>query len=136
MKLHTKEITIQTKNKFQIIDITAQIQSFISKNKIQKGIATIFTNHTTSAIIINENEPRLLQDIENNLEEIFPENKKYLHNIHDNNASSHLKSILMSPSQTIPIINNELNLGTWQRVMFVELDGPRQRAVNLSLIGE
>ena len=77
-----------------------------------------------------------MQDIENNLAQLFPKNKKYLHNIHDDNAVSHLKSILLSSNQTIPITNEKLSLGRWQSILFVELDGPRERTVTLLLTGE
>ena len=136
MKFQPKEIEIKTKKKFEIINITKQVQDFVLKNKVEKGIINISTKHTTSAIIINENEPNLLQDIENNLAQLFPENKKYLHNIHDNNAASHLKSILLSSNQTIPITNKKLAIGNWQSILFVELDGPRERIVTLLLIRE
>jgi len=136
MKLQINQIKIITKKNFEIVDLTEQIKNYIVKNKVKKGIITISTKHTTSAIIINENEPRLLQDIENHLEHLVPKTKKYLHNIHDDNAASHLKSIILSPNQIIPIQNSKLDLGTWQSILFVELDGPRERTVTLSLVGE
>lgn len=131
----TQELQIKTKKKFEIIDITPIIKSHIEKNKIKQGILSISTQHTTSSIIINENEPNLLKDLENTLESLIP-NKKYLHNTHDNNAQAHLKSLLLGNSQTIPIKDSRLLLGTWQSILFVELDGPRERKIILTIISD
>ena len=136
MKLSISETKINSEKNIEIIDITEKVNNYVLKNNLQKGIITIASKHTTTALIINENEPRLLEDIRNHLAELVPDNKKYLHNIHDNNASSHIKSILLNSSQTVPIIDGKLNLGTWQRILFVELDGSRQSNCSLSLIGE
>ena len=136
MKFFTNETKINSEKNIEIIDITEKVNNYVSENNVQKGIITITSKHTTAALIINENEPRLLEDIKNQLAELVPDNKKYLHNIHDDNTSSHIKSILLCPSQTVPVIDGKLNLGTWQSILFVELDGPRQRTVTLSLIGE
>ena len=136
MKFFINETKINSEKKIEIIDITEKVNNYVSENNVQKGIITIASKHTTAALIINENEPRLLEDIKNQLAELVPDNKKYLHNIHDDNTSSHIKSILLNSSQTVPVIDGKLNLGTWQSILFVELDGPRQRTVTLSLIGE
>lgn len=133
MKINTTQIKLNTQNKFDIIDITAEINS---KVNIDKGIISIFSKHSTSAIVVNENEQGLLKDLENTLNDLISENK-YLHDRIDNNASSHLKSFLLSSSEIIPIKDSMLDLGTWQSVFFIELDGPRRnRTIDLTLIGE
>lgn len=133
MKINTTQIKLNTQNKFDIIDITDEINS---KVNITKGIISIFSKHSTSAIVVNENEQGLLKDLENTLNDLISENK-YLHDRIDNNASSHLKSFLLSSSETIPINDSMLDLGTWQSVFFIELDGPRRnRIIDLTLIGE
>lgn len=133
MKINTTQIKLNTQNKFDIIDITDEINS---KVNITKGIISIFSKHSTSAIVVNENEQGLLKDLENTLNDLISENK-YLHDRIDNNASSHLKSFLLSSSETIPINDSMLDLGTWQSVFFIELDGPRRnRTIDLTLIGE
>lgn len=123
------EIEIHTNKEFEIIDITPEIQKIVEESKVQEGIAVVFTKHTTTALIVNENEKRLLTDIKLLLEGIAPRGKGYMHDRIDDNAHSHLRAILLNPSVTIPIKDGKLELGTWQSILFVELDGPRIRKI-------
>ncbi|NJE07702.1 YjbQ family protein [Thermococcus sp. M39] len=127
------EIEIHTNKEFEIIDITSEVQKIVKESNIQEGIAVVFTEHTTTALIVNENEKRLLSDIEMLLENIAPRGKGYRHDRIDNNAHSHLRAILLNPSITIPIKDGKLELGTWQSILFVELDGPRLRKILVKL---
>ncbi|AAL80668.1 hypothetical protein PFDSM3638_02730 [Pyrococcus furiosus DSM 3638] len=122
-------ITIRTSKEVEIIDITEKVQEIVRKSGIDNGIAVVYTRHTTTGIIVNENEPRLLNDIENILSKLIPKGAGYRHDSIDNNAHSHLRAIILGPSVTIPIVNGQLMLGTWQSILFVELDGPRRREV-------
>ncbi len=144
--INITEETIKTKSSFQVIDITELIENQISKNKIKQGLVTITTKHTTTSIRINEKEPLLLKDIDNYLEELIPRKKDYHHDkIHQRencpkdepeNAHSHIKAMLMGASETIPIKNGKLNLGTWQRILFIELDGPRERTFSITITSD
>lgn len=128
------DFKLNTNNKFQIIDITSKINELIA---IEEGIVNIFSKHSTSAIVVNENENGLLEDFEFMLENLIDEKYSWQHDRIDNNATSHLKSFLLSSSETLPVKNSKLDLGTWQSVFFVELDGPRSsRTVNLTFIGK
>lgn len=130
-------LIINSRCKFQIIDITEYINDKIRENNINKGIINIFTKHTTSAIVINENEEGLGTDIQNILYDLIPEGNSYSHDIIDHNADAHLKSLLLNSSETVPITDNRMDLGTWQSIFFIELDGPRsRRKVELTIIGE
>ena len=130
-----KTIKINTNTKTELINITPLIQKEI-KNKIQNGIINISTKHTTTSIIINEDEENLKKDILNTLNEIIP-NKKYKHDNIDNNAKSHLQSLLLPTTETIPIQNEKINLGTWQSIFLIEHDGPRNnRTINLTIMGK
>ena len=130
-----KQIKINTNTKTELINITPIIQQQI-KNTIQNGIINISTKHTTTSIIINEDEKNLKKDILNTIKEIIP-NKNYKHDTIDNNAKSHLQSILLPTTETIPIQNEKINLGTWQSIFLIEHDGPRNnRTINLTIIGE
>ena len=121
----------------KIIDITSKINEIITNSKVSNGIVNLFSKHSTSAICVNENEEGLLEDLEFALSNIISNKFSYKHYNIDNNAKAHLKSFLLSSSESIPIYNNKLNLGTWQSVFFIELDGPRHnRIVNITLIGE
>ncbi|MDR3290686.1 MAG: secondary thiamine-phosphate synthase enzyme YjbQ [Methanobrevibacter sp.] len=136
MNIFKESIAIKTNKRFEIVDITDKINHIISKHGIELGIANIFSKHSTSAIIINENESGLLKDIENLLSSIVIDENSYYHDRIDNNADSHLKGVLLSSSQSIPISNNSLNLGTWQSVFFIDFDGPRNRVVEVTLAGQ
>jgi secondary thiamine-phosphate synthase enzyme len=131
------QLPISSNKKFDIIDITQEIENLINEVKISNGIVNVFSKHSTSAILINENEEGLLKDFENILNELIKKNNTYFHDKMDNNARSHLKSFLLSSSENIPILNSKLDLGHWQSVFFIDSDGPRSnREINLSFIGE
>lgn len=134
MTVKSNSIKINTSKKFEIIDITSKINELI---EINEGIISIFSKHSTSAIVVNENESGLLNDIEFILDNLITDKYSYDHDRIDNNARSHLKSFLLSSSECLPIKNKKLELGTWQSVFFVELDGPRSsRTITLTMVGE
>ena len=134
MTVKSYSLKIDTNKSFEIIDITSQINNLID---IDKGIISIFSKHSTSAIVVNENESGLLKDLEFTLDNLIDDKFSYSHDRIDNNARSHLKSFLLSSGETLPIKNGKLDLGTWQSVFFIELDGPRsRRTVTLTIVGE
>lgn len=134
MTVKTNFLKINTNKNFEIIDITSQINSLID---INEGIISIFSKHSTSAIVVNENESGLLKDLEITLDNLITDEFSYSHDLIDNNARSHLKSFLLSSSETIPVKNGKMDLGTWQSVFFIELDGPRHaRTITLTMVGE
>lgn len=133
--MKSKTLKISTKKKFEIIDITLEINEFLDDFSVDEGIVNIFSKHSTSAIVVNENEEGLLKDFKKLLNDLILEDNSYLHDKIDNNASSHLKSFFLSSSENIPVSNGKLNLGFWQSVFFIELDGPRKnREIVLSVI--
>lgn len=121
-------IEIQSNERIEFIDITDRINRIIEKLGITDGVALIFTKHTTTALMINENETGLLEDIKNSLKRLVP-NLNYKHDRIDNNADAHLRAILLQTSLVVPVRNSRLDLGTWQKVFLIELDGPRVRNV-------
>ncbi|WP_370572575.1 secondary thiamine-phosphate synthase enzyme YjbQ [Methanomethylovorans sp.] len=125
---------IDTNLAVELIDITDDVITNVNKSSIRNGICVVSTPHTTTAIIINENEPGLLSDMFNLLNKLVPPGAGYNHDRIDNNADSHLRAMLLGSSETIPIVDGKIVLGTWQRIFFVELDGPRQRKANVTLI--
>ena len=134
MTTKSNSLKINTNKKFEIIDITSKINESID---IEEGIISIFSKHSTSAIVVNENERGLLKDFESTLDNLITDKFSYQHDRIDNNARSHLKSFLLSSSECLPIKNGRLDLGTWQSVFFIELDGPRaNRTVTLTMAGE
>ena len=134
MIIKNAELKINTSKNFQIIDITSKINDLID---INNGFISIFSKHSTSAIVVNENESGLLDDFEFILKNLIPDNFSYKHDLIDNNAVSHLKSFILSSSESLPVKNKKLDLGTWQSVFFIELDGPRHsRTITLTMVGE
>jgi secondary thiamine-phosphate synthase enzyme len=136
MKTHTANIKIATNNRVELINITQRVNEALRGAGIKNGLLVVFTRHTTSALTINEDEQRLKRDLLELLERIVPSDADYRHNEIDNNADAHLRSSLMQPFLIIPVINGSLQLGTWQSLFFVELDGPRNREVIVTIIGE
>lgn len=128
-------ITIRTSNELQFVDITREVEKVVEGAGIKDGIATIFTRHTTTAIIINENESHLLRDFKTMLDTLVPKGRGYGHDTIDSNAHAHMRSVLLGASETIPVHEGRLQLGTWQCIFLVELDGPRNRNVIVQVIG-
>lgn len=134
MTVKSYSFKINTNKSFEIIDITSKINNLID---IEEGIISIFSRHSTSAIVVNENEAGLLRDLEFTLDNLISDKFSYQHDRIDNNAKSHLKSFLLSSGESLPIKNGKLDLGIWQSVFFIELDGPRRsRTVTLTMVGE
>lgn len=145
MPIINKLIEIETEPKINIYNITPQIKDFLVSTSIENGQVLLFSRHTTTALAINENEVRLLEDIKVFLQKLAPESDSYLHNdLHLRdvpedepiNAHSHLMGMMLTTSEIIPVVDGKLALGTWQSVLFFELDGPRKRTVFVQISGE
>jgi secondary thiamine-phosphate synthase enzyme len=128
------KLNIETSRRIELIDITSEVQEEVRISGVREGVCIINTWHTTAGIIINENENGLREDILNLLDRLVPPGVGYRHDRIDNNADSHLKAILLGSSEAVPIVKGELELGTWQSIFFAEMDGPRHRAVNLTIL--
>ena len=146
MAIFNHTIEIKTDEGINIHNITPQIQDLIASTPIKNGQALIFSRHTTTALAINEYEERLLTDIKVYLSKLAPGSDKYLHNdlhLRPNippdepmNAHSHLMAMTLSTSELIPIVDGKLALGTYQSVLFFELDGARSRTIFCQISGE
>ena len=137
MEMAKYTLNIGSNKRVEIIDITKDLSGILTKCKIKEGIVNIFAKHSTAGIVINENESGLVKDFQNTLESLIPTGQGYLHDRIDNNADSHIRAFFIGSSETIPIENGHLSLGTWQSVFFIELDGPRSnRKFVVTVIGE
>ncbi len=132
-RLSLMEINIKTNQRYQLIDITDQVESIVSKSKIKEGICLVFVPHSTAAIILTENESGLKNDWLKMLKKLVAR-EKFEHDRIDNNADSHLLSGLLGQGKVLPIENGRLIRGTWQNIFLVELDGPRTRQVVIKII--
>ncbi|MGB5105930.1 MAG: secondary thiamine-phosphate synthase enzyme YjbQ [Candidatus Zixiibacteriota bacterium] len=128
------EFSIKTSARNQLLEITAQVQEYISKSQMREGICVVFTPHTTAAVTINENaDPDVKTDVLRKLADVFPQSDNYRHN--EGNSDSHIKSSLVGCAETIIVSGGRLLLGTWQGIYFCEFDGPRQRKFCVKLVG-
>ena len=139
MNIITKTLIFQTKGENDILDITDDVTQAVNTTKMNNGIVTIFVPGATGAITTIEYEPGLLIDLPNILEKIAPKNLLYEHEKrwHDGNGHSHVRASLIGPSLTVPFVDGTLTLGTWQQIVFIELDArSRRRKLILQIIGE
>ncbi len=139
MAVITKQIKISSKSENDIIDITEQVAKAISESGISNGAITVFVSGSTGAITTIEYEPGLVNDFPDLLSRIAPDDINYEHEQrwHDGNGRSHVKASLVGPSLTVPFQDGELLLGTWQQIIFLELDTrARTRTLVLQIIGE
>lgn len=138
-------LTLPTTENIGIYNVTAQIQACVDATGVQAGQVLVFSRHTTTALAINEDEERLLADIQHFLKKLAPPGDHYLHNdLHlrvvppdePENAHAHLMAITLSSSEVIPVMGGKLALGTYQSVLFIELDGPRDRTLLVQVSGD
>ena len=140
-------IHLQTREGLQFIDLTEQIIEIVAASGIANGMVNVQTRHTTTAVIVNEHEPLLLEDLKETLERLAPPQLYYRHNDFEirtenmtpdesPNGHSHCRSLLLSSSATLNIIDGALQLGRWQSIFFIELDRARQRTVAVTVMGQ
>ena len=126
---------IQTNKSVEVLNITNHVEEALQKSKIKDGICLVHTLHTTTGLLINEFDDALIRDILALLEKIAPDGADYFHNRFDDNATSHLRSTLLGNAVLIPVEKGRLVLGTWQRILFFEFDGPRRRNISVKVTG-
>ncbi len=131
MKTFIQNIPLATEDPIQLLDVTEEVRRVLRASGGRDGILTVISRHTTAFVNLNEVEPNLQEDMRVWLESFVPRDRDYLHNrntVDDrDNAHSHLMGLLLNASETIPVVDGELSLGTWQSILFVEVDGPRPR---------
>ena len=144
---HLRRLVLATSESIQFLDITADVEDLVRQSGLREGIVTIFSRHTTAAICIQEAEPLLLEDLREFLQRSAPADTHYRHNdfrvrtvhMHDDespNGHAHCLQLMLGSSESVPIADGRLLLGTWQRIFLVELDGPRAaREVVVQVLG-
>ena len=147
LKYRSYLLRFATQKPTEFIDITGQVRACLDDADLSNGTVTVYSRHTTAVIKINENEPLLLQDMEDFLERMAPRYANYRHNdftirtvnmTEDEcpNGHAHCQSLFLGTSETIPLIDGQLQLGRWQSVFLIELDHPRPREVVVQVMGE
>ena len=127
-------VEVKTGKRVEVLDITDRVRDAVRKAGNKDGIAVVYTLHTTTAIAINEAEPGLMDDIVSTLSKLIPAGAGYKHDRVDDNADAHIRAVILGNSVVVPVENGELMLGTWQRILFIELDGPRTRRVLVKVV--
>jgi secondary thiamine-phosphate synthase enzyme len=139
MPVKSSSLSFTTQGNADIRDITDQVAKKVMQSGLKNGVVTIFCPSSTSALTTIEYESGALSDLRRLFEEIIPQDREYAHNErwHDGNGHSHVRAALLGPSLTVPFIDGQLTLGTWQQIVYVDFDNcPRQRKLVLQLIGE
>jgi len=137
LKTAFSEIKISTDERRQLVDVTKCVEKVVGDSGVENGICLIHSLHSTTAIIINEHESGLMDDILRKISADYPHRAGWHHDRVDDNADSHLASVFTGSSKVIPVKAKRLVLGTWQNIFFLELDGPRaNRTVIVEVLGE
>jgi secondary thiamine-phosphate synthase enzyme len=139
MPVETHTIALETQGNGNILDITGEVQECVRRSQITSGIVTIFSPSATSGLTSLEFEPGCVKDLQRLFDEIIPPDRGYAHNQRwgDGNGHSHARAALLKSSFTVPFIDRNLTLGTWQSLVFVDFDNrPRSRRLILQLLGD
>ncbi len=137
MAVKTDYISVSTKGNRDVVDLTPGLRKIIGRSGVTDGIATVFSPGSTAAVTTIEYEPGLKKDIDAFLERIAPYGARYCHHEtwHDDNGSSHLQAALIGPSVTVPVVQGEPALGTWQQVVLIDCDTrPRKREIVVQIV--
>jgi secondary thiamine-phosphate synthase enzyme len=138
-------VRLRTQARFQFVDLTELVAERVRRSRVVHGLVSVQTRHTTAAVVVNENEPRLLEDMRRMLERLAPCDLGYRHNdFHARpdaqpeeraNGDAHCRALLLRASECLSVMGGELQLGRWQSVFLVELDGPQPRTVSVTVMG-
>jgi secondary thiamine-phosphate synthase enzyme len=125
---------VRTKSRMESRDVTSEIQKLVETSGVKSGICYLYVPHTTAGVAINENDdPNVMADVQDMLQKLVPSGAGYKHL--EGNADSHIKATLVGSSQWVPIEEGRLALGRWQGIFFCEFDGPRERKLQVKILG-
>ena len=139
MLIHTAKLVEQTRGHCDIIDITNKVKDEIERQKIRRGLATLFVSGSTASLTTIEYESGVLKDLQELLEKLIPSDRKYHHDDRwsDDNGYSHLRASLLGPSLQVPIDDGRMLLGTWQQIVLLDFDNrPRTREIVVQIMGD
>jgi secondary thiamine-phosphate synthase enzyme len=148
MIIKHKTLNYKTKGDLEFEDITDKVHEFVEKSGVKNGLINIQTLHTTTAVIVNENEPYLIEDMKNNFRDMADKDKYYGHNDFSKrtvnmcgleeckNGHSHCLAAYLPTHVTLNVVEGKLTFGNWQRIFFIELDHARDRKVQMLIMGE
>jgi len=139
-------IVVKTRRPFEFVDLTTRVAEILLRSGIRQGIVSVQTRHTTTSIVLNEHEPLLFEDLRERLETWAPERAAYRHDDmrlrsvnltarERRNGHAHARAIVLGASENVHVVDGKLDLGRWQRILFLELDGPQSRTVSVVAMG-
>lgn len=135
----TEHVDFQTAGNAEMTDLTAKVAAAVERSELVAGVVVIFVSGATGAVTTIEYEPGLVEDMKDALERIAPRNVEYAHNLRwgDGNGHSHIRASVIGPSLTVPFSDGKLMLGTWQQIVFLDLDNrSRYRRIVVQIMGE
>jgi secondary thiamine-phosphate synthase enzyme len=138
VQLHTGQLRFSTDGHGDVIDLTEGVQSVLESSGVESGIVSVFVPGSTAAVTAMEHEPGGVRDLRETLERLIPAQGDYEHNRlnNDTNSHAHIRAAIVGPSETVPVRDGSLALGTWQQLVLVDFDDrPRQRTVVVQVIG-
>jgi len=137
MKIYNEQLTLQTNSKREFVNITPQVKAAMEKSSFRDGIILVSVLHSNAAIVINDDEAGLLEDLQSWLEQVAPEREDYKHRGRfESNTGIHLQSLLLHHQVVVSFSEGRLDLGPWQFVLFAELDGQRPKRITVKVMGE
>lgn len=135
MSAFAERLALRTSAREQALDVTTRVREVVKKSGIRRGLCVILSRHTTAGVFVNENaDPDVLADLFASLRRVVDEEARYRHA--EGNAPAHIRSVLTGASATVAVEAGDLALGTWQGIFFIDFDGPREREVLVSIVGE
>ena len=132
-------ITLKTSARDEVIDVTEKVREIVSKSNIREGLACVFVVGSTAAVTTVEHEPGLVTDMRGAMDRLYPKSIDYEHHQRwgDGNGHSHIRAALVGSSLTVPIVDGNLVLGTWQQIVILEFDNkPRTREITVQIVGD
>ena len=129
-------LVVETSRGVEHLDVTERVREVVKRSGIRHGLCHVMALHSTAAVVVNEtDDPNIGTDVATALDRAVPRHARWLHDRIDANAHSHIKAALLGPSESVPIRDGDLLLGTWQRLILMEFDGPRTRQLSVHLLG-
>lgn len=137
MKSFTHYLWFHTKKQREYVNITPEVEKALAQSQIKEGLALISAMHITAGVYVNDDEPGIIQDIEEWLQQLAPQGPNYHHHrTGETNGDAHLKSLLLHHQVMVPITDGRLDLGPWQQIFYAEFDGQRRKRVIIKIMGE
>ncbi|MFQ6095544.1 MAG: secondary thiamine-phosphate synthase enzyme YjbQ [Candidatus Bathyarchaeia archaeon] len=142
MKFYVRNVPVRTGKKLEILDVTSDVDRIVEESGVKDGLVNLWVPHSTAAIAVNEHDTDLWEDILSTLGRLVPVKADYRHNAkygwiaREQNAHAHILNCMIKPDVAVPLQGGRLQLGTWQSILFIELDGPRSRSIRVQVMGE